>query len=253
MANQLTNVKGLEKLTELYALGLGGNQLTSVKGLEKLTKLPSLDLTNNQLTDVKGLEKLTKLTRLGLDENPALTKAQIDELKKALPKCKITHDATKEDGRPKPKVGIRMGSDGLAYLESGNTLYTGQMMYTDEKKGFVRTMNFRKGKLHGILSQKYPDGRKFGEAHYVDGVKHGDSIKWYPNGQKQQHRIYFRGRIILNCRRCIAKNWQDGLSNLRSMVGERKLIEQLVARALGIEGGLTKGKGIDPDEKWGHF
>ena len=56
--------------------------------LEKVTKL---ELDDNQLTDVEGLEKLKKLTALSLTDNPALTKAQIDQLKKALPKCKIYH------------------------------------------------------------------------------------------------------------------------------------------------------------------
>jgi len=54
-----------------------------------LEKVTYLNLYNNQLTSVKGLEKLTKLEELYLSRNPALTKAQIDELKKALPKCKI--------------------------------------------------------------------------------------------------------------------------------------------------------------------
>ena len=58
-----------------------------------LEKVTILILTNNQLTDVKGLEKLTKLERLGLKDNPVLTKAQIDELQKALPKCEIRHNA----------------------------------------------------------------------------------------------------------------------------------------------------------------
>ena len=40
----------------------------------------------------KGLENLTQLTRLYLRSNPDLTRAQIDELKKALPKCKIYSD-----------------------------------------------------------------------------------------------------------------------------------------------------------------
>ena len=87
--NQLTDVKGLEKLTKLIYLNLGGNQLTDVKGLEKLTQLTKLSFQDNQLTDVTGLEKLTQLTLLYLDGNPALTKAQIDQLQKALPKCKI--------------------------------------------------------------------------------------------------------------------------------------------------------------------
>ena len=86
----------LEKVTTLY---LSGNQLTEVpKGLEKLTKLTLLYLSNNQLADVTGLEKLTQLKKLYLAYNPALTKAQIDQLKKALPNCKTT--ATPRSNRP---------------------------------------------------------------------------------------------------------------------------------------------------------
>ena len=87
--NQLTDVKGLENLTQLEELALNGNQLVDVKVLEKFTKLKVLDLGVNKLTDVKGLEKLTQLTDLGLKDNPDLTKTQIAELQKALPKCKI--------------------------------------------------------------------------------------------------------------------------------------------------------------------
>tara|TARA_B100001123_G_scaffold299299_1_gene333845 strand:- start:800 stop:937 length:138 start_codon:yes stop_codon:yes gene_type:complete len=43
----------------------------------------------------KGLENLTQLKWLHLKKNPALTKAQIDGLQKALPNCKITRNATK--------------------------------------------------------------------------------------------------------------------------------------------------------------
>ena len=82
-------------LEKVKALLLGNNQLTDVKGLEKLTQLKVLHLYNNKLTDVTGLEKLTQLKVLMLKANPDLTKAQIDELKKALPKCKITHNAKK--------------------------------------------------------------------------------------------------------------------------------------------------------------
>ena len=76
----------LEKVKELY---LGVNKLTDVKGLEKFTQLKTLVLNNNQLTEVKGLEKLTRLEVLHLENNPDLTKAQIDQLQKALPKCHI--------------------------------------------------------------------------------------------------------------------------------------------------------------------
>ena len=93
--NKLTDVKGLENLMQLKELPLDDNQLTDVKGLENLTQLEGLWLPRNQLTDVKGLEKLTRLTELDLMDNPALTKAQIDELQKALPKCDISSNPTK--------------------------------------------------------------------------------------------------------------------------------------------------------------
>ena len=93
--NKLTDLRGLENLTHLKELPLDDNQLTSVKGLENLTQLEGLWLPRNQLTDVKGLKKLTRLTELDLIDNPALTRSQIDELKKALPKCDIRSNPTK--------------------------------------------------------------------------------------------------------------------------------------------------------------
>ena len=57
--------------------------------LEKVTRL---DLNGSQLTDVKGLEKLTQLVVLLIEFNPDLTKAQIDALQKALPKCTINSE-----------------------------------------------------------------------------------------------------------------------------------------------------------------
>jgi uncharacterized protein (DUF1499 family) len=46
----------------------------------------------NRLTDAKGLEKLTQLKELTFWNNPELTKAQIAELQKALPRCRIIHN-----------------------------------------------------------------------------------------------------------------------------------------------------------------
>ena len=78
-----------EKVTEL---GLHGNNLTSVECLKNCTELKGLYLNGNKLTSVKGLEKLKNLYKLSLYDNPDLTKAQIDELKKALPNFTIYSD-----------------------------------------------------------------------------------------------------------------------------------------------------------------
>ena len=82
-------------MTKVTRLDIRDNGLTDVKGLEKLTQLTFLDLYDNKLTDVKGLEKLTQLTYLSLSNNPDLTKAQINQLKKTLPKCLIGSNPTK--------------------------------------------------------------------------------------------------------------------------------------------------------------
>ena len=93
--NKPTGELTKEDLNRVTWLNLRNHNPTELKGLDKLTKLESLTnlmLCNNPLTDVKGLEKLTQLKTLSLGSNPALTKALIDELQKALPKCKIISD-----------------------------------------------------------------------------------------------------------------------------------------------------------------
>ena len=95
---QISKPKG--KLTEadlekVTILDLRSDKLTDVTGLEKLTKLEELYFSDNQLTDVKGLENLTKLESLWIGDNPSLTKSQIAELQKALPKCDIESNPKK--------------------------------------------------------------------------------------------------------------------------------------------------------------
>jgi hypothetical protein len=90
----LTDVKGLEKLTQLTNLQLSNNRLTDVKGLENLTQLKELYLDRNKLTDVTGLENLTQLQSLNLEYNPDLTKEKIDELKKTVSGWRISHESS---------------------------------------------------------------------------------------------------------------------------------------------------------------
>ena len=72
-----------------YRIRTQARKPTGILTKADLEKVTILNLSYNQLTDVTCLEKLTQLEMLNLRNNPDLTKAQIDELKKALPNCKI--------------------------------------------------------------------------------------------------------------------------------------------------------------------
>ena len=117
--NKLTDASGLAGLTQLKTLNLAGNKLTDVSDLGGLMQLSYLHLSFNQLTDISALAGLIKLEYLALNANQIadeqlkylagltelellvltnnsdLTKAQIAELQKALPKCNIQHNAKK--------------------------------------------------------------------------------------------------------------------------------------------------------------
>ena len=94
--NQLTNLTGLEKHTQLKELSLSYNNLTVIpKGLEKLAQLEVLYLDDNALVDLTGLINLKQLKQLSLKTNPDITKAQIAELQRALPQCRIFSNPTK--------------------------------------------------------------------------------------------------------------------------------------------------------------
>ena len=95
--NQITDVSALAGLTKVERLDLGGNKLADgqLKHLAGLAQLKELDLSFNQLTDVSTLAGLKRLEQLDLNSNPNLTKAEVDKLKKALPRCRIYSNAKK--------------------------------------------------------------------------------------------------------------------------------------------------------------
>jgi Leucine-rich repeat (LRR) protein len=93
--NQVSDLSPLAGMSKLRRLDLGANRLTDLAPLAGLSNLRELQLHVNQLTDLSPLAGLKQLTTLRLSDNPKLTRAEIDKLQKALPKCKITHNAKK--------------------------------------------------------------------------------------------------------------------------------------------------------------
>ena len=67
--------------------------MISVIALTQINYLKSLDLSYNKIEDLSPIVNMDKLEKLDLSFNPNLTKAQIAELQKALPNCKIEHNA----------------------------------------------------------------------------------------------------------------------------------------------------------------
>ena len=65
----LTILKGLEKLIHLETLKLTDCKISELKGLENLTHLKTLTLYGNQITEIKGLESLKNLTSLHFSHN----------------------------------------------------------------------------------------------------------------------------------------------------------------------------------------
>ena len=87
-----SDVKGLEKLTQVKSMRFDVHLDEVPKGLEKLTQLEMLRLVTCH--DVKALEKLTNLRELSLHTASGQA-AQIAELQKALPNCKIESNPKK--------------------------------------------------------------------------------------------------------------------------------------------------------------
>jgi hypothetical protein len=68
--NQIEDIKGLEHLKNLKELHLFANHVNKIKGLESLTKLEILDLRDNHIEEIEGLEHLNDLRKLYLGGNP---------------------------------------------------------------------------------------------------------------------------------------------------------------------------------------
>ena len=67
--DDITDIKGLEELTELKVLNLNRNLITKVKGLESLENLEELHLDHNRISIIEGFDCPSNLHRLSLYNN----------------------------------------------------------------------------------------------------------------------------------------------------------------------------------------
>jgi len=67
--SKITDIQGLEDITELQVLKLNRNQIKEINGLENLTKLENLQLEKNSIEKIQGLDTLVSLRELNLFRN----------------------------------------------------------------------------------------------------------------------------------------------------------------------------------------
>ncbi len=91
--NKISSITALSQLKQLKELVLNGNDIDGTQNLAKLSALKILGLKDTGISDadLERLYNLKNLTVLALENNPDITESGVNQLKKKLPKCKVTH------------------------------------------------------------------------------------------------------------------------------------------------------------------
>ena len=94
--NNITDLSPISGLTKLESLLLKRNRsLVDISPIAGLTNLKFLNIVETKVSDITLLKSLKNLESLTLNDCPNISKEQIAELQKALPNCKIEHNAKK--------------------------------------------------------------------------------------------------------------------------------------------------------------
>lgn len=91
--NKISSITALSQLKQLKELVLNGNDIDGTQNLAKLSALKILGLKGTGISDadLERLYNLKNLTVLALENNPDITESGVNQLKKKLPQCKVTH------------------------------------------------------------------------------------------------------------------------------------------------------------------
>ena len=84
--------------------------------------------------------------------------------------------------------------EGAIYAPEKSTPYTGPVALRYGNEGLALAY-CRDGMLHGTSTSWYPDGEKRSEHTYARGLLHGLSTTWHPNGQKMNQGNYQGGKL----------------------------------------------------------
>lgn len=89
--SQLSDVKPLAGLPNLEGLVLRGSQVNDLTPLSGMTRLRRLRILETKVSDIAPLARLTNLEQLEL-RGTQVSQQDVENLKRALPKCNIGHE-----------------------------------------------------------------------------------------------------------------------------------------------------------------
>ncbi len=92
---QVSDLSPLVELKNLRGLGFSSTQVSDLSPLAELKNLEQLSLSYTQVSDLSSLAELKNLELLSLS-NTQVSDEQVQELRQALPNCKISHSTRVE-------------------------------------------------------------------------------------------------------------------------------------------------------------
>jgi antitoxin component YwqK of YwqJK toxin-antitoxin module len=84
--------------------------------------------------------------------------------------------------------------EGVFYLKSSNSPYTGKVFEFHENGQKGAEVNFKDGKVDGLVVNWDENGQKEMEVNFKDGKQHGLAFEWHENGQKQAEVTWKDGK-----------------------------------------------------------
>ena len=78
---KLTNLSGLDELSQVEELNISGHDLTSLRGVEHLEKVDFLNCTSNQITTIEEVGYLKNLKTLIIQDNDLVNVRGVEKLK----------------------------------------------------------------------------------------------------------------------------------------------------------------------------
>ena len=119
--NSISSTSALSMMTGIGTLYLDNNPVRDFSGLRRLRNISTLGLSQTGLqdSDLPYLQGLQSLTTLNISDNPGLTGIAVENLKRNLPVCMVTHSALSVnidfDGRsvPSDTTDLRLVGQGI--------------------------------------------------------------------------------------------------------------------------------------------